>query len=185
MQKLQKKGEIGLNQLVGLIVIILVAGIMLTVGLRVDDELQKSVDTKTTTSTLTNGTTLTVVNTTGAYPGIWSPYMRNCALTVTFATNSSGTSSGIQEIGSGNYTVTGCLLAFTSLESDDADAYNNTKWNVTGSMTWAYDTIEYNATGDVKEGKINVSENMGLLGTVIIFGIIISVVVVAFMIGKT
>ena len=41
---------------------------------------------------------------------------------------------------------------------------------------------EWNASGDAMEGLTNVSEQQGLLGTVIIFGIIISVVVIAFMV---
>ena len=43
-------------------------------------------------------------------------------------------------------------------------------------------SAEYNASGDAMEGLTNVSEQQGLLGTVIIFGIIISVVVIAFMV---
>jgi len=41
-------------------------------------------------------------------------------------------------------------------------------------------STEDNATDDAMEGLSNVAENQGLLGTIIIFGVIISIVVVAF-----
>ena len=41
-------------------------------------------------------------------------------------------------------------------------------------------STEDNATASAMEGLSNVAENQGLLGTIIIFGIIISIVVVAF-----
>ena len=41
---------------------------------------------------------------------------------------------------------------------------------------------EYNASNEAMEGLTNISEQQGRLGTVIIFGIIISVVVIAFMV---
>ena len=47
----------------------------------------------------------------------------------------------------------------------------------------ASDNKSRDAIRNASEGLINVSENQGLLGTIIIFGIIISVVVVAFMVG--
>ena len=40
--------------------------------------------------------------------------------------------------------------------------------------------VEWNATDSAMEGLTNIAENQGLLGTIIIFGVIISVVVVAF-----
>ena len=40
--------------------------------------------------------------------------------------------------------------------------------------------VEWNSTNSAKESLVNISENQGLLGTIIIFGVIISVVVIAF-----
>ena len=40
--------------------------------------------------------------------------------------------------------------------------------------------VEWNATSSAMESLVNISENQGLLGTIIIFGVIISVVVIAF-----
>ena len=87
----KKKGLLGLNQLTGIVLVLVLIGIMLTVGLRVESDLQ------------------------------------------------------------------------------DGMTANSTAWN---------------AARDAKEGLVNVAENQGLLGTIIIFGIIISVVVVAFAIGQ-
>jgi len=85
--KINKKGLIGLNQLTGVIMLLVVIGIMLTVGLRIESDLQSDFDE------------------------------------------------------------------------------NLTEWN---------------ATDSAMESLVNVAENQGLLGTIIIFGVIISVVIVAF-----
>ena len=180
MQKLNKLGAIALDQLTGIIILILIAGIMLTVGLRVDDEMQTGIDTTTSTITLSNETSVTVVNTTGTTVGEFTTaHNRNCVLTVIELTNTTGTPAIV--IPSANYTVTACTI---SINQDDA--YNtHSLLNISGSVSYSKDTVEYNATGDVKEGKTNISTNLGLLGTVIIFGVIISLVVVAFAISGT
>ena len=87
MKSINKKGMLGLNQLTGIIMVLVLIGIMLVVGLRIQGDLQ-------------NG--------------------------------------------------------FTDNSTED------------------------NATDDAMEGLSNVAENQGLLGTIIIFGVIISIVVVAF-----
>jgi len=53
---------------------------------------------------------------------------------------------------------------------------------VEGSVP-ATDTRAIDASRNSTAGLANISEQQGLLGTIIIFGIIISVVVVAFMVG--
>ena len=92
--QLFKKGLLGLNQLTGIIMLLVVIGVMLTVGLRINNQIEND-----------------------------SP-------------------------------------SVTASDNKSIDAIRN-----------------------ASEGLINVSENQGLLGTIIIFGIIISVVVVAFMVG--
>ncbi len=92
--KIYKKGLLGLNQLTGIIMLLVVIGVMLTVGLRINNQIEND-----------------------------SP-------------------------------------SVTASDNKSIDAIRN-----------------------ASEGLINVSENQGLLGTIIIFGIIISVVVVAFMVG--
>ena len=87
MKSINKKGMLGLNQLTGIIMVLVLIGIMLVVGLRIEGDLQSG---------------------------------------------------------------------FTDNSTED------------------------NATDDAMEGLSNVAENQGLLGTIIIFGIIISIVVVAF-----
>jgi len=94
MKNLYKKGLLGLNQLTGIIMLLVVIGVMLTVGLRINNQIEND-----------------------------SP-------------------------------------SVTASDNKSIDAIRN-----------------------ASEGLINVSENQGLLGTIIIFGIIISVVVVAFMVG--
>ncbi len=91
MQKLYKKGLLGLNQLTGIVMLLVVIGIMLTVAIRVN--------------------------------------------------------TGVE------------------------------------SAMPASDTKAIDASRNATDGLANISENQGLLGTIIIFGIIISVVVVAFMVG--
>ncbi len=180
MQKLNKKGEIGINQIVGIIVIILVVGIILTIGLRIDDDLQRGGDTTVSTITLANETTATVVNITGTNVGEYTTtHNSGCAITVTSVTNSTGTPKIV--IPSSNYTVSVCTITST----DASDGSTNELWNVSGSVTYSKDDAAYNATNSVMEGKTNVSENLGLLGTVIIFGVIIALVVVSFAIGRT
>lgn len=185
MKKLNKKGILGLNQLTGIIMMLVVIGVMLIVGLVVQDEMQESSFTDTTTTTLTNSTTnanVTEAASTSYPSGINNiGGVRNCVLTVTRVTPFN-TSSSANIIHSGNYTITGCYLTFSSTSSDDADRYNQTGWNVTGSSSYGTDSQGWNATGEAKDGLANVSEQQGLLGTIIIFGIIISIVVVAFMV---
>jgi hypothetical protein len=45
-------------------------------------------------------------------------------------------------------------------------------------------STEWNAAEDTMEGLDNVAENQGLLGTIIIFGVILGVVVMAFAVGR-
>jgi len=186
MQKPNKAGMIGLNQVVGIIVLLLIAGIMLTVGLRVDDEMQSILDDESITFNVINMSTIANVNETpGTYiqNTTWdTSTLRRCSLTVIEATNRSG-APGLAAFTANNYTVTDCLINYTGGSGDDK--HNNTRWNITGSVTYYQDTPRYNASESIMERKTNVSENQGLLGTIIIFGVIISVVTIAFMIGRT
>jgi len=61
------------------------------------------------------------------------------------------------------------LVVGTTIESDLRNEFtvNGTEWNI---------------ASDAMSGLANVSEQQGLLGTIIVFGVIISVVVVAFMV---
>jgi hypothetical protein len=43
---------------------------------------------------------------------------------------------------------------------------------------------EWNASENAMEGLSNVAENQGLLGTIIVFGVILGVVVMAFAVGR-
>ena len=163
--------------------IFIVVGIMLVVALRIDGGLRDVVDDKSMAGTLTNITSN--VNITEAlstsYPNTISGIgtVRSCALSVTTVTPFN-TSTSVNIINSGNYTVTGCYISFDSVSAVDAGRYNQTLWNVTGTYSYKTDSLAYNASGSVMESKSNISENQGLLGTIIIFSVIISLVVVAF-----
>ena len=163
--------------------IFIVVGIMLVVALRIDGGLRDVVDDESRTDTLTNSTTnvnITQVASTTYPSGINNIVgRRSCALTVDTVTPFN-TSTSANIIHSGNYTVTGCYLTFASASKVDGDRYNQTLWNVTGSFSSKTDTTQYNSSSNVMESKSNISENQGLLGTIIIFSVIISLVVVAF-----
>jgi len=177
---MNKKGSLELNQLVGIVVILIVVGILLIVGTSIESDMQKGIDTTTSTKTLMNVTTNHPVshNVTGIYAGNVSiPNMRNCAMTLTSVTNATGNCGA--NIPASNYTINGCYVYY--IGSEIHGDINSTLWNLTGTITYNVDTVEYNVAGDAMEGLGNVSEQQGLLGTIIVFGVIIGIVVVAFM----
>lgn len=175
---------ISYTTLISTVMILLVVGIYLVVGMRIDSSLKDDLGSETSTITLTNSTTKTVVNSSAfTYPiGISNVnHIRSCALTITEAANTTSVAGWAQAISSGNYTITGCKIKFSSVSATDAMFYNNTQWNITGTATYKTDTVEYNASVHALEGMKNVSEQQGLLGTIIIFGAVLSVVIIAFM----
>lgn len=187
---MDRKGLISLGQVSAVVMILIVVGIMLVVGTRVESNLRDDMDTTTISHTLTNVTTR---YTTSGYSGNASLNLPGnytflagtsyilakgrCSLALTEVANTSAATGHATVLAAGNYTVSGCGIYFSSSSAGDATDYNNTRWNLTGTITWNSDTTEYNASDDTIEGMSNVSENQGLLGTIIIFGIILGVVV--------
>jgi hypothetical protein len=173
-----KKGVLSLAALSGVVITLLVLGITLYVGVRVDSGIQDTFDDSTTTQSLTNitadgliydnGTLYTVGNQTAV------TRLRSCTLTITevnFADN-------FTVVPSTNYTTSGCYWGLTPIVRNQS--WNGTNLNVTGSLSWTTDTRRYNASEDTIDGKSNISENTPLLGTVVIFSVILGVVLVAF-----
>lgn len=181
---MNKKGILSYTSMAGIAMILVVAGIMLVVGSQIESKIKDDTDDKTTTITLTNATTAYSVSGyfyNGTFPEGTHSRCRSCTLSITEVTNATGGVNGIIPIHSDNYTADGCAIYFSSTSANDNAAFNNTKWNITGTATFKQDTSAYNASIDAMEGISNATEQQGLLGTVIVFGIIIGVVVMAFM----
>jgi len=187
MQKLNKKGAFGLGQLAGIVTILVIISVMLFVGVKTNSEIAKDLDDTTITVTLTNETT-TNVNDSGSqaflvnYPGL---NFRSCEMAANCVNNATGAvdiDGAPNCIPAGNYTISGCGIVFSG-EAGDAPQHNDTTWNITGTFTYKSDTVKYNASQSSDDGVVSVAEQQGLLGTVIIFGVIITTVIVAFAIN--
>lgn len=78
---------------------------------------------------------------------------RNCVLTVTQA-SSTHNSSCAPAIDATNYSVVSCGLNFTSTSATDAGCYNDSQWNITGSIVYndrGVDDLSKNLTSGVSD----------------------------------
>ena len=128
-------GIAGLNVLLSVIVMLFMIGFIIFIFALIGTELSEE-GYKTNTTTFVNLTTESVVNESGAYLAIMNDdaRKRSCALTVNQAYNITGNVD--LALTTGNYTITGCSIAFASVTATDPGSFNDTEWNITGSFTW-------------------------------------------------
>jgi len=129
-----KKGVLGLDTVKSVMLIFLiltVIAVALVITLSSIRDVAEDIDLNTIT--VTNLTTSTVVNYSGAYPTGIDETFRNCVLTITAAYNETHITAPIT---AANYTTDGCkVLIAPAAEAEGA--YNNSAWNITGSYTYS------------------------------------------------
>lgn len=142
----QDKGVAGLTILLSLVVMIFIIGLLITIFAIMGDEMKESTYDAGTGS-LTNATTVGVVNSsTGVYPtGLTG--LKACALTITRVAKNNAT--GSFTIASGNYTNTACVIRATSSVTAE---YNNTAWNITGTYTYDKNNTATDVMSDTVAG---------------------------------
>ena len=170
----KKKGLIGLTQLTGIVLVLVLVGILLVVGSKIDEDMISGVST--TTTRYENYTT-TVIDDAANITQL------NGRVTSLIRCTNNSAAGGVGIIPASNYSWSSTNPTRIYIHKDIISMpWDGVSWNCT--YTALTDTASYNAAKDAADGLASVSENQGLLGIVIIFGVIISVVVVAFAIGK-
>jgi len=139
----QDKGVAGLTILLSLITMLFVIGLLIMIFSLMGSEMRDATYTSTTVS-ITNITTDTVVNSTGLSYVTGTRELRNCVLTVTNVVN--------ETIGffiePANYSVSGCAI----FGGNATDPYNNSLWNITGSYVYDADNSATDVMNDTLIG---------------------------------
>lgn len=182
MKTTTKKGIIGIGQLSSIILLLIIIGLMVIVAIRVQSGVKTGI-TVTDTGTVVNesqvlgsGGNLTNLTFNG-YSGLPNQHLQSAVGGFKFINGTRAT--GTLVYANNNFTVSGDTVGFSA--TVDA-GINNSLINYTYIFTFDKGSEVYNSSVNVMEGTTNVSEGQGLLGTLIIFGIIIGLVVTAFMI---
>lgn len=172
-----KKAVLGLDTAKLFVLAILALVIICVVALVVFDSIG-DIQQDAYGGTLTNVSTSTVVNESGAYPTGLSAGSPDCSLTILGAWNSTN-ATGIPVITSDNYTISDCKI-IGNLEDGNTHAYNNSIWNITGYYTSSSDSkqIVYNSSDAMTGFFEDAGTWFTLIGVVIIILIIAVVIVV-------
>jgi len=163
-----KKGVAGLDTYLSLIAMLFMIGIIVMVFLIAGNKLASA--TYDTTSATANNETLTGVDEAGVSFAV-SGYREVSCGDVATVYNSTNTA-----ISSGNYTQTGCLIAF----SGDDTAYNNTNWKVTYSYSYKGSndvTASINQTGQAIKTSTDFFPTFIVLGSLIVL-VLLTVVII-------
>jgi len=158
-----KKAQLGLNTVKAVMIaflVISVIGVAIILTLTSVRNVAEDIDTNSVS--ITNITTDSVVNETGAYVSGTSTLL-NCVLSVTGAINQ--TDSVI--ISSGNYTTSGCKIVYAG-----AGDYNNTVWNITGSYVYSGSNSR-NIQSNVSSGVTGFFSNTGTIFSILVVVVII------------
>ena len=148
------KGQAGLSVLLSVVVMLFVIGFLVMIFAIMGGQME-SAGYESTTTTLTNITTLTVVNETGAeITGTTGLY--NCVATITSAINQTSKDA----INTTDIATTDCLVQF---DGDAPTWYNNSLWNVTGSYTYDANTTATQSIHDSTSSISNVTDWFGII----------------------
>ena len=167
-----KKGQtLGLNGIVVALVLFVVIAILALVFFQVNDSLITNLPSSSAT-TSNETVTLTVAGTSLSQSIL--PLFSITSSTVTNAT-------GGEVVSTGNYTISSAGLIQATATSN----YTNQAVNVTYTYNYQGDaTGAYNSSVSMRDAGTNITSNMPLVGTVIIFGIIIAIIAVFFLRGR-
>ena len=165
---MNKKGQLSLDTVKVVMVtflILAVIAVALFLGLSSLKTTAEDIDKDTTSFLNHTDQTVTVVNETGSFlPGA-SDLLRNCQASVTLVQN--GTGGAICD--SGNYTVTGCKIAYSS----GGNTYcNNSLWNVTGSYRYSSERSAM-ITGNISNATTGFFSNTGTIFSILVVVVII------------
>ena len=165
---MNKKGQIGMNVAKGIFVAFLILSILgVTLLITMSSLIPVTDSIDTASGSFTNLSTVTVVNSTGAYISTILPTTyRNLVITITSAINQTGNTA----IPSNNFTVGSNYLVQLVGTNDD---FQNNLWNVSGTYVYARSTtsnIQGNLSSALTESFFDQT------GT--IFAIIIVVIII-------
>ena len=173
-----KNKKANLEIIVPSILILTLGAIILVFGLIMLDNLEDNAYKTTTVSFSNTSTVGTAGNASGTYVNGYNPTTyRNCALTITYAYN---TTTSTYLISSGNYTIVGCLIN----GSTSTVEVNNASWNVTGAITYSADTEASNSANDTIVGLGKFADYWDLIVLAIVISVIISLLLVVFSMRK-
>jgi len=163
-----KQGQLGLDTIkVVMIGFLILSVLAITISLSLVElrDVTEKIDQRS--GTLTNVTTSTVVNATGAYPTGITADTRACSLTITEVYNATKTS---MTYNTGNFTITGCLIQTTG--TGLTAGIINHPINVTGTFR--------NANPDTNDLTRNVTTGVNdfFNDTSTIFAILIVIVII-------
>jgi hypothetical protein len=159
--KNNRKGQTQLNAITGFVLLLVVSGIVLTIGVHVTDEIRTTVSTE---STITDETLTLVLNTPVSMGA-------NDIISITTAENVSNVSNVL--VRDSNYTLNPFVGTITLLTSDAAG-----DWNFT------YTFYNNTASSDAANGSVvalgDIADWFGIIVVVVIAVIIIGLVIAAF-----
>ena len=160
------------------LLILAVIGIAIMITLPELRDVTESIDSVTVG--LVNDTTDTPVNETGTYV-TGTRGLRSCTLTLSIATNATGTPEDV--ITAANYTVTGCLITYSSPVSS-VTMFNNSLWNITGSYEYA-DSGSYYITENISVAIGDFFTNSGtILAILIVVVIILAIAIIIAVVSR-
>jgi len=172
---MNKKGQ-GINTAkVFIIGIFVIAIIAFAAVIALQELAQSDAAYESRSSSLTNISTISIVNESGSYPTGLNNLAR-CTLTITSVINQTDKVLINNTVGNA-YATDGCLVKY---DGDNATYFNNSKWNITGTYSWSTTEntglIMNNATAGYEELFSNATTWFALLGIMVIILIIAMVI---------
>ena len=168
-----KKG-MGLEDLKGIVFILIVLGLLFGVGLYLLTELRYRVDV-TEAYTNTNESLLIDVNETGV-PIANSSY-RDCHITSAVCTNESFNDAIEGVIPSENYTTTGCTITAAFTVGADIAGFNNTVWNCTTEVSYNIDKEASSSIMNVTEATNDLATWLPIIVVILAASLVIGIVI--------
>jgi len=133
-QLISDKRGIGLEEVKGIILLLIILGLLIGVGLYVLGELRYKVDVSESYENINE--TLKAVNHTGT--PIANDTYRDCSLSNVVCVNESFEDAENSVIATENYTVIACSIYLTPTTVESA-GFNNSLWNCTGTVSYSID----------------------------------------------
>ena len=167
-QLLRDKQGIGLEDIRGIVFILIVLGMLFGVGLYVLGELRYKVAVSESYTNV-NESIATVINGTGVE--INNASLRDCAISSAICVNASSTGAeGI--IPTANYTTTGCRITLL-----DSEANNNTLWNCTTTVSYRIDKSASSGIMNATLATNDLAAWLPIIVVILVASIIILIVV--------
>lgn len=167
-----KKGQLSLGDAPTVVLIVGFVFLILATIAYIGEKYGDATDVDNTAGSKSNET-ITTVNQVGDKLAV-SGY-KNVVCTAGIVTNATG--GGL--INSANYTLTNCNLKAVTTSN-----FNNTAWNISYTYTYSASTVASNVTGDLQTEISNNTSIAGIVLTISLVGIVLSVLIGIFMAAR-